>query len=89
VTRARADRRASGGLLLAVYSAGLGIPFILTALAFSRATTAFAAVKRHYPLIIGLGGAILIATGVLILSGEFFRLNVEAQQLTNDLGLSS
>ena len=39
---------ASGGLLLAVYSAGLAIPFLLTALAFSRMTTAFAVVKRHY-----------------------------------------
>ena len=39
---------ARGALLLAVYSAGLAIPFILTALAFSRMTTAFAVVKRHY-----------------------------------------
>ena len=39
---------AHGALLLAVYSAGLAIPFLLTALAFSRMTTAFAVVKRHY-----------------------------------------
>jgi cytochrome c-type biogenesis protein len=76
-------------LLLAVYSAGLAIPFLLTALAFSRMTTAFEVVKRHYPLIVGLGGLILIAMGVLILTGDFFQLNVTVQQWTNDLGLSS
>ena len=37
-----------GALLLAFYSAGLAIPFIATAVAFTRMTTAFEAVKRHY-----------------------------------------
>ena len=46
------DSAARGALLLAVYSAGLAIPFLLTALAFSRMTTAFAVVKRHYQLIV-------------------------------------
>jgi cytochrome c-type biogenesis protein len=77
-----------GAFLLAVYSAGLAIPFLLTALAFSRMTTAFAVVKRHYAAITAVGGAILIAMGVLILTGEFFRLNIEAQNLTQDLGLN-
>jgi cytochrome c-type biogenesis protein len=79
---------AHGALLLAVYSAGLGIPFLLTALAFSHLTTAFAAVKRHYAAMMAVAGGILIAMGVLILTGEFFRLNVEAQRLTSDLGLN-
>jgi cytochrome c-type biogenesis protein len=78
---------AEGALLLAVYSAGLGVPFLLTALAFSRMTSAFATVKRHYGLVIGLGGVILIAMGLLIVTGEFFQLNVEAEKLTRDLGL--
>jgi cytochrome c-type biogenesis protein len=76
-----------GIVLLAVYSAGLAIPFLLTALAFSRMTSAFAFVKRHYWLITAAGGGILIAMGILILTGEFFQLNIEAQKLTNDLGL--
>ena len=80
---------ARGAFLLAVYSAGLAIPFILTAVAFSQMTTAFAVVKRHYQAIIAVGGVILIAMGVLILTGEFFTLNNQAQRLTNDLGLSS
>jgi cytochrome c-type biogenesis protein len=76
-----------GAFLLAVYSAGLAIPFLLTALAFSQMTTAFATVKRHYSLIIAIGGVILIAMGVLIWTGEFFRLNIEAQDWLTKLGL--
>jgi len=79
---------AHGALLLAVYSAGLGIPFLLTAIAFSRMTTAFAAIKRHYAAIMAVGGAILIAMGILILTGDFTQLNTQAQQLTSDLGLN-
>jgi cytochrome c-type biogenesis protein len=79
---------AHGALLLAVYSAGLGIPFLATALAFSRMTTAFAAVKRHYAAIMATGGAILIVMGVLILTGDFFQLNIRAQELTTNLGLN-
>ena len=81
------DSAGRGALLLAVYSAGLAIPFLLTALAFSRMTTAFDVVKRHYPLIIATGGVILIAMGVLIWTGEFFHLNVEAQKWLSRLGL--
>jgi hypothetical protein len=51
-------------------------------------TTAFAAVKRHYAAIMAAGGAILIAMGVLILTGDFAQLNIQAQKLTNDLGLN-
>jgi cytochrome c-type biogenesis protein len=78
---------AHGAFLLAVYSAGLGIPFLLTAIAFSRMTTSFEAVKRHYRAIMAVAGGILIAMGILILTGDFFQLNVEAQKLTSDLGL--
>jgi cytochrome c-type biogenesis protein len=77
-----------GAFLLAVYSLGLAIPFLITALAFSRATEAFAAVKRHYRAITATGGAILIAMGVLILSGGFTELNNWAQRVTNELGLN-
>jgi cytochrome c-type biogenesis protein len=76
-----------GALLLAVYSAGLAVPFLLTALAFSRMTTAFAAVKRHYQAIVATGGAILIAMGVLIWTGQLFQLNIEAQNWLTGLGL--
>jgi cytochrome c-type biogenesis protein len=78
---------AEGVALLAVYSAGLAIPFIASAIAFTAATTVFDAVKRHYGVVIGIGGAILIAMGVLMVTGEFTTLNQEAQSLTRDLGL--
>jgi cytochrome c-type biogenesis protein len=79
---------AHGALLLAVYSAGLGIPFLVTALAFSRATTAFAAVKRHYAVVMAVGGGILITMGILILTGSFTDLNTQAQRWTTDLGIN-
>jgi cytochrome c-type biogenesis protein len=76
-----------GALLLAVYSAGLAIPFIATALAFSRMTTAFAVVKRHYQLIVAIGGAILIAMGILILTGEITQLNATLTRWAEEMGL--
>jgi cytochrome c-type biogenesis protein len=84
---ALSDSAGRGAFLLAIYSAGLAIPFLATALAFSRMTTAFDAVKRHYPVIIASGGLILIAMGVLIWTGDFFQLNIEAQKLLDRLGL--
>ena len=73
--------------LLAVYSAGLAIPFLLTAVAFSRATTAFAVVKRHYQAIVATGGVILIAMGILIWTGQLTELNAEAQSWFSSVGL--
>jgi cytochrome c-type biogenesis protein len=81
------DSWAHGALLLAVYSAGLAIPFILTAVAFSQMTTAFTVVKRHYQAIVAVGGVILIAMGVLIWTGELFRLNLEATSWMEEIGL--
>ena len=68
---------AHGALLLAFYSAGLAIPFLLIALAFERMTAALAVVKRHFPVIIAIGGAVMIVLGLLILTGEFTILNAE------------
>ena len=77
-----------GAFLLAVYSLGLAIPFLITALAFSRATAAFAALRRHYRAIVVTGGGILIAMGILILTGAFTELNIWAQDVTSELGLN-
>ena len=81
------DSAARGALLLAVYSAGLAIPFILTAVAFSQMTTAFAVVKRHYQAIVAVGGVILIAMGLLIWTGELNQLNTDAQNWMERSGL--
>jgi cytochrome c-type biogenesis protein len=78
---------AHGALLLAFYSAGLAIPFLLIALAFERMTNALAVVKRHFPVLIAVGGAVMIVLGVLILTGEFTVLNSEANSLLQGTGL--
>jgi len=83
---ALSDSAGRGAFLLAVYSAGLAIPFLLTAVAFSRMTSGFAVVKRHYQLIVAFGGLILIAMGVLIWTGELTRLNGEAQRWLSEIG---
>jgi cytochrome c-type biogenesis protein len=76
-----------GAVLLAVYCAGLGVPFLVTGVAFGTATSAFSVIKRHYPLVIGVGGAVLIAMGVLIWTGEFTQLNVHVSHWLQTLGL--
>lgn len=86
-TAALSGSTSEGAGLLAVYSAGLAIPFLLTAVAFRRMTTIFDAVKRHYGVIIGAGGAILIVMGVLIWTGELQQLNIEAQRFLDRIGL--
>lgn len=79
---------AHGALLLAFYSMGLAIPFLLIALAFERMTNALGVVKRHFPLIIATGGAVMIALGLLILTGEFTVLNAKANALLQGTGLN-
>jgi cytochrome c-type biogenesis protein len=76
-----------GAVLLAVYCAGLGVPFLLTALAFGRLTSAFDIVKRHYPIVIGVGGLVLISMGVMIWTGEFTQLNITVNHWLQSLGL--
>jgi cytochrome c-type biogenesis protein len=80
---------AHGALLLAFYSAGLAIPFLLIAVAFERMTAALDVVKRHFPVLIAVGGAVMIALGLLILTGEFTILNAKAQEASQALGLPS
>jgi cytochrome c-type biogenesis protein len=78
---------AHGALLLAVYCAGLGVPFLITGLAFGTVTGAFAVVKRHYPIVIGTGGVVLISMGVLIWTGEFTQLNITVNHWLQSIGL--
>lgn len=85
---ALSDSALHGAVLLAFYSAGLAIPFLLTALLFERMTTFFRVIKRHYQVVIALGGAILIAMGVLAWTGELFQLNIQAQQAMSNLGIN-
>jgi cytochrome c-type biogenesis protein len=81
------DTVAEGGALLAIYSGGLAIPFLASAVAFQRATRVFRWLRDHYTVITVISGLTLIAMGLLIFSGELARLNVEAQQFLEKLGL--
>jgi cytochrome c-type biogenesis protein len=82
-----ANTVAHGGVLLAFYSLGLAVPFLATALAFDRATTAFRWIRDRYLVVTAVSGCILILMGVLILTGELTQLNVEAQRWLSGLGL--
>jgi cytochrome c-type biogenesis protein len=77
-----------GALLLGVYSAGLAVPFLLSAIAFDAATHAFGFFKRHYAAIQVGSGLVLVAMGALVLTGELFRLNIEIQQFLDRYGLN-
>ena len=81
------DTVSHGGVLLAFYSLGLAVPFLLTAVAFDRATTAFGWIREHYLLVTALSGCVLIVMGTLILTGELTQLNVQAQRALSNLGL--
>jgi cytochrome c-type biogenesis protein len=78
---ATARSEGHGAVLLAFYSAGLAVPFIATSLFFGYMTSAFERVKRHYGAVVAFGGVMLIAMGILILTGEFTVLNQKAQEL--------
>jgi cytochrome c-type biogenesis protein len=75
-TQASAGR---GALLTAAYCAGLGVPFVLTGLAFRRALGAFAVVKRHYALVMRIGGGLLVLVGLLLVTGVWEDLMVEVR----------
>jgi cytochrome c-type biogenesis protein len=79
---------AHGALLLAFYSAGLAIPFLATSLAFKRMTLVFGWVKRHYGLVVASGGAVLIAMGVLMWTGQLAILNSDAQTALHSIGIN-
>ncbi|GAA3792380.1 cytochrome c biogenesis protein CcdA [Sphaerisporangium flaviroseum] len=58
-----------GAVLAFAYALGLGLPFILAALAYRKALHAFKAVRRHSQLITRIGGAMLVLVGVLLVTG--------------------
>ncbi|GAA1797709.1 cytochrome c biogenesis protein CcdA [Nocardioides hankookensis] len=65
---------ARGALLSAVYALGLGIPFILAGLAYEKALSAIGWVRRHQVWVMRAGGLMLIAVGVLLLTGWWDQL---------------
>ncbi|MFJ3665826.1 cytochrome c biogenesis CcdA family protein [Streptomyces sp. NPDC090106] len=80
MTQASAGR---GAILTVAYCLGLGIPFVLAAVAFRKALGAFAWVKKHYVWVMRIGGTMMIATGVLLLTGAWDRIVQEMQVWSN------
>ena len=60
-----------GAVLAFIYGLGLGIPFIVVALAFQRGMTAFQFARRHAVLIARVGGGLLVLVGILEVSGAW------------------
>jgi cytochrome c-type biogenesis protein len=77
-----------GAILLLFYSAGLAVPFLLTAVAFTRMTAAFRWLRTRYLIITAVSGLVLVAMGILLLSGELTRLNLEAQNALDSLHIN-
>jgi cytochrome c-type biogenesis protein len=63
-----------GALLSGVYALGLGIPFVVAALLYRRALRAFAWVRRHQLWVMRAGGLMLVAVGVLLVTGYWTEL---------------
>jgi cytochrome c-type biogenesis protein len=73
-----------GAVLTIAYSLGLGLPFVLAAVAFRRALGAFGWVKRHYAWVMRIGGIMMIVTGVLLLTGVWDVMMQHVQGWSSD-----
>ncbi|APE22274.1 MULTISPECIES: cytochrome c biogenesis CcdA family protein [Streptomyces] len=60
-----------GAILAFAYCLGLGVPFVLAAIAFRKALGAFGWVKKHYVWVMRIGGGMMLVTGVLLLTGAW------------------
>jgi cytochrome c-type biogenesis protein len=76
-----------GALLLAVYSLGLALPFVLAAALFTRAMAAFRWLRDHYRAIQVAGGAVMVALGLLLFFERFYLLRVYLNRALEAVGL--
>jgi cytochrome c-type biogenesis protein len=76
-----------GAVLLAVYSLGLAVPFVLAGALFTRAMGAFRWLRDHYRAIQFAGGAIMVALGLLLFFGRFWVLRVYLNRALEWLGI--
>jgi cytochrome c-type biogenesis protein len=77
LTEASASR---GGLLAFTYALGLGIPFLIAAVAFAKMTRAVDLLRRHQQTLLRLGGAAMIAVGILLVTGVWDRATAALRQ---------
>jgi cytochrome c-type biogenesis protein len=73
-----------GAILLAFYSAGLAVPFLLSAFAMATMTRFFRFFRNHFRMITFAAGIILVVMGVMLYTNDLTRLNSWA----SDLGLN-
>jgi cytochrome c-type biogenesis protein len=78
------DRFGSGVTLLSVYSAGLAVPFLVSAAALDRFLTTFQRFRRFLPVVERASGAVLIVLGLLLVSGSFTVLTAYLYRFTPD-----
>lgn len=71
-----------GMVLLAVYSAGLALPFLIAAVAIESFLAWFQRFRRFLPWVMRISGALLLFVGILLVTGEFTRLAGWLQSLT-------
>jgi cytochrome c-type biogenesis protein len=74
-----------GALLTIVYCLGLGLPFILAALAYRHMLGAIAWVRRHQVVVSRVGGGMLVLVGVLLVGGWWDTLVADLRQWATDL----
>lgn len=65
-----------GALLLATYSAGLGIPFLIAAFAVEQFSSAFARMKRHLAAVEHAMGLLMVLTGIAFLTGAVSNVSI-------------
>jgi cytochrome c-type biogenesis protein len=73
-TAATTQTASRGAFLLFMYSLGMGIPFLLLALVYARADRTLGILRHHGPAIERAGGALLVAVGVLLVTGVWQSL---------------
>jgi cytochrome c-type biogenesis protein len=74
---------ARGALLALVYCLGLGLPFLIIALAFRRSARSVGFLKRHRVAIMRFGGIMLIVLGLALVSGVWMQLSQQLQGWAN------
>lgn len=75
ILSAQTGTMASGMLLLLVYSIGLGIPFILVALLYSKSLNKIKKINKFLPIIQKVSGVIMVILGILLYTGLFARIS--------------
>jgi cytochrome c-type biogenesis protein len=81
------DTALEGAALLAVYSLGLAIPFVLVGAAFTRMMGAFRWLRDHYRAIQFAGGLVMVVLGLLLFFGRFYVLRIYVNRVLEWFGI--